>query len=101
MRIMASAIQGLVAAECKGGEFGWPAHRPHTVFPAANPTQPRPWTGIDSNDRDPDHGFSNLQMVVSWNDVDSSSTSGRPAVPATIHPDREKQEASADFSARV
>jgi hypothetical protein len=85
----------------KEGEFGWPAPRPHAVFPAANPAQPQPWTRIDSDDRDPDHGFSNLQMVASWNDVDSSSTSGRPAVPATSIQIERNQEAIADFSAEV
>jgi len=47
----------------------WPAQRPYSVSPAANPAQQLPWTRLTANDANPDHVFDNLQMVSCWKDV--------------------------------
>jgi len=47
----------------------WPAQRPYSVFPAANPAQQLPWTRLTPADPDPNHVFEDLQMVTNWKDV--------------------------------
>ena len=47
----------------------WPAQRPYSVFPAANPAQQLPWTRLTPDDPDPNHVFEDLQMVTNWKDV--------------------------------
>jgi hypothetical protein len=74
----------------------WPAQRPHSVFPAANPAHQLPWTRVDPND--PTDGFSNLQMVVNWKDVGFILNVGPAGSPSFVEIER-NQKAISDFSA--
>ena len=76
----------------------WPAQRPYSVFPAADPAQQLPWTRLSANDPDPDHVFPDLQMVTNWKDVGFILNVGPAASPQFVEIER-NQEAITEYEA--
>ena len=74
----------------------WPAQRPYSVHPAANPNTQLPWTRIKPNDTN--NEFFDLQMVVNWKDVGFILNIGPDGSPSFVEIER-NQNAISDYPA--
>jgi hypothetical protein len=74
----------------------WPAQRPYSVHPAADPTKQLPWARVDANN--PNNEFPDLQMVTNWKDLGFILNVGPAGRPSLVEIERNQPAISA-FSA--
>lgn len=69
----------------------WPAQRPYSVFPAADPGKQHPWTRLKADGVNQNDTFSNEQMVANWKDLGFILNIGTNASPKFVEIERNQQ----------
>lgn len=73
----------------------WPAQRPYSVYPVADPTMQLPWTRIKPKDTNPNDVFFDLQMVYNWKDLGFILNIGAAGQPNFVEIERNQKAISA------